>query len=100
MGCVPDFVSFTPSSNFLPFVRIVSSSLARSTCRSTGGLRAATSRPWYLRVFKPETVDEAYPPKPFVTSHSVFIPVSMFERVLWSRVILGKEVSMSDHSVF
>ena len=31
---------------------------------------AATSKPWYRRVFKPIMVEEANPPKPFVSSHS------------------------------
>src|SRR5689334_21537552 len=38
--------------------------------RCTGGLIAAISRPWYLRVLHPGRVDVAYPPMWFTASHS------------------------------
>jgi hypothetical protein len=38
--------------------------------RRTGGVIAATSRPWYLRVLRLGTVDDAYPPSALVASHS------------------------------
>src|SRR5687768_3427832 len=38
--------------------------------RPTGGSVAAQSNPWYRRVLHPTTVDEEYPPMPFVSSHS------------------------------
>ncbi len=38
--------------------------------RPSGTGWAATSRPWYRRVAAPDTVPEAYPPSPLVTSHS------------------------------
>jgi hypothetical protein len=31
----------------------------------------ATSRPWYFRVFMPQTVELAYPPLPEVQTHSL-----------------------------
>src|SRR5260370_36114115 len=41
-----------------------------SGVRPTGGGSAATSSPWYRRVWLPATVPDAYPPIPLVTSHS------------------------------
>src|ERR1700704_2230350 len=57
-------------SKRLPSTMSVSSSLERRTIRPTGGLVAATSRPWYRRVFNPVMVEEANPPIPLVSSHS------------------------------
>src|SRR5881409_350791 len=53
-----------------PSYSAVSSSLATSKVRPTGGLSAATSRPWYRRVRRPATVPDAKPPAPLVQSHS------------------------------
>ena len=47
-----------------------SSTRERSTMRWTGGVIAATSRPWYLRVLSEGMVDDAYPPRWLAISHS------------------------------
>src|SRR3990172_8276091 len=49
---------------------MVSSSLATSSVRPSGGFRAATRRPWYRLVRRPDTVLEANPPMPLVHSHA------------------------------
>src|SRR6516164_5759507 len=48
----------------------VSSTFDNNTIRPTGGLVAATRSPWYRRVLMPDTVEDAKPPRPFVSSHS------------------------------
>jgi hypothetical protein len=48
----------------------VSSIFETIVTRPSGGLVAAVRIPWYLRVFAPETVPDAKPPMPFVSSHS------------------------------
>src|SRR3989304_2598646 len=50
-----------------------SSSFDKQTVRFPGGCNAATSKPWYFRVLMPSTVLDAYPPSPFVKSHSFWM---------------------------
>src|SRR5215469_8849203 len=59
------------------YLAVTSRPLTR-TVRLTGGSSAATSNPWYLRVVVPAIVWLAYPPNPFVTSHSCFSASSRF----------------------
>src|SRR6516162_7460392 len=59
------------------YLAVTSRPLTR-TVRLTGGSSAATSNPWYLRVVVPAIVWLAYPPNPFVTSHSWFSASSRF----------------------
>ncbi len=59
----------------------VSSNFDNSTYRPTGGRVAATSRPWYRRVFMPAIVDEAKPPMPLVSSHSRDFTCSSLEQM-------------------
>jgi hypothetical protein len=47
-----------------------SSSFETIVIRPSGGSVAGVKMPWYLRVLAPETVPDANPPMPFVSSHS------------------------------
>src|SRR4051794_16811220 len=47
-----------------------SSTRERMTIRRTGGAIAATSRPWYLRVFSETSEELAYPPCALAHTHS------------------------------
>jgi hypothetical protein len=62
--------------NSRPSTKIISSTRDSSTIRRTGGAIAATSSPWYRRVLRPGTVEDAYPPIELATSHSREISAS------------------------
>ena len=56
--------------NSLFSIRMESSRLDNRTNFPAGFSNLATNKPWYLLVWQFMTVDEAYPPIPFVSSHS------------------------------
>jgi hypothetical protein len=63
-----------------------SSNHERRTCLPWGLLRFATRMPWYFRVLQFNIVLEAYPPNPFVSSHSQFSDFSRLEQETLSMV--------------
>ena len=59
---------------FVPSISILSSTFDNITCLLAGGVSGATNSPWYFLVLIPNTVEDPYPPIPFVISHSLVIP--------------------------